>query len=285
MAEAKSQLLASYYKKYSAHKITFTTEVVKTLNLDLRQVYIKCINSQWPCIINSASLSMARIIIGTKSGAFNLLQHKKGVVSLHFSFLKHEDVPINFFISSRVTDILPYNDSEELAIVTLTYTQWPPDDLIEILGQYADAGANDNHKKEERIPITSDTVRKLSLSSDEVFIVLEGALQRCMLRDLTFNGARVLLSGVRGKLATKNVLIRLEFDDLEKPINLPGVIKAISLVAGDNMAIAILHYEESMIPMAYKIRINNYLSRKWRSSVQQHEISANLMFSATDPLA
>jgi hypothetical protein len=284
MSEATSQLLARYYEKYSAYEITFTTEVVQTLNLDPRQVYIKCINSQWPCIINSASLSMARVIIGTKSGAFSLLQNEKGVVSLRFGFLKHQDLPINFFVSARVTDISPYNDSDELVIVALTFTQRPPDDLIEILGQYADADAHDDHKKNERIPITPDTVRKLGLSSDEVFIVLDGESQRCMLRDLAFDGARVLILGVHGKLTTKNVLIRLEFDDLEKPINLPGVITEMSLVEGDNMAIAVLHYQESMIPMTYKIRINNYLSRAHRSSVQTAGDSTSPMFSATDTL-
>jgi hypothetical protein len=243
MAEATSRQLARYYENYSAYEITFTTEVVQTLNLDPRQVYIKCVNSQWPCIINSASLSMARVIIGTKSGAFNLLQDENGVFSLRFSFAKHQDLPINFFVSARVTDILPYNDSEELVIVTLTFTQRPPDDLIEILGQYADAGVHDEHKKDERIPITPDTARKLGLSSDEVIIILQGETQQCMLRDLAISGARVLLPGVQGKLTTKNVLIRLEFDDLEKPINLPGVINEMSFVGVGDMAIAILRYE------------------------------------------
>jgi hypothetical protein len=284
MATATSQQLARYYADYQNTEITFTNEVVQTLSLDPRQIFIKCVDSQWPCIINSSSLAIARIIIGTKSGAFNLLQHEKGVVNLRFSFLKHRESPISFFVSAKVADIAPYKESEELVIISLNFTQRPPDDLIEILGQYSDADVNAKRKKDERIPVTQDVIRKLGLTNDEITIILQGVSSRCMLRDLAFAGARVLLLGVHGQLTSKNVLIQLEFDDMEKPVNLPGTIKDISQVNGDNnMAIAVLLYQESMIPMAYKIRINNYLSHARLSAKSQDQDSS--WFSATDMLS
>ena len=64
-----SQQISRYYEIYRDTEITFTKEFISALNLDPRQVYIKCAGSQWPCIINSTSLQSARIIIGTKGGA------------------------------------------------------------------------------------------------------------------------------------------------------------------------------------------------------------------------
>jgi hypothetical protein len=285
MAITTSQQLARYYNEYQNTEITFTNEVVQTLNLDPRQIFIKCVDSQWPCIINSSSLSTARIIIGTKSGAFGLLQNEKGAVSLRFSFLQHRESPISFFVSAKVADIAPHNESDDLVVISLNFTQRPPDDLIEILGQYTDAEINAAKKKDERIPITPDVIRKLGLTSDEVTIILQGKTCRCMLRDLAFTGARVLLLGINGQLKTKNVLIQLEFDDMEKPVNLPGMINDLTQVTGDNnMAMAILQYQENMVPMAYKIRINNYLTRSRLPSTQLQGQNSS-WFSATDALA
>jgi hypothetical protein len=284
MANATSQLLARYYENYQNTEIIFTSEVVQTLNLNPRQIFIKCVDSQWPCIINSSSLSTARIIIGTKSGAFNLLQTEKGVVSLRFSFLQHRESPISFFVSAKVADIAPYSESEELVIISLNFTQRPPDDLIEILGQYTDAEINAAKQQGARIPVTQDAMRKLGLATDEIIIILQGETTRCMLRDLAFGGARVLLLGIHRQLTTKNALIRLEFDDMEKPLNLPGMINEITQVNGEsNMAMAILQYQESMVPMAYKIRINNYLSRSRLLSSRDAKYTSS-WFSATDAL-
>ena len=65
MGVTTSQQLTRYYELYRDTEITFTKEVIRTLHLDPRQIYIKCSGSQWPCIINSTSLMAARVIIGT----------------------------------------------------------------------------------------------------------------------------------------------------------------------------------------------------------------------------
>ena len=65
-----SHQITRYYDIYRDTEVTFSKEFIRALNLDPRQVYIKCAGAQWPCIINSTSLQSARIIIGTKGGAF-----------------------------------------------------------------------------------------------------------------------------------------------------------------------------------------------------------------------
>ena len=77
MGVTTSQQLTRYYELYRDTEITFTKEVIRTLHLDPRQIYIKCSGSQWPCIINSTSLMAARVIIGTKGGAYSAIANDK----------------------------------------------------------------------------------------------------------------------------------------------------------------------------------------------------------------
>jgi hypothetical protein len=147
MADSTSQQLTYYYDTYRDKETIFTTEVVQTLNLDPRQIFVKIATTQWPCIINSATLVQAKIIIGAKSGALPMLRQEKGTVALRFCFSQPGGYPISFFISAKITGIAPYADSEELVLITLAFTQRPPDDFIEILGQYSDAGCCWEQKK------------------------------------------------------------------------------------------------------------------------------------------
>lgn len=66
MGIVTSQQLTRYYELYRDTEVIFSKEVIKTLHMDPRQVYVKCTDSQWPCIINSTSFLGAKIIIGSK---------------------------------------------------------------------------------------------------------------------------------------------------------------------------------------------------------------------------
>ena len=59
--------------------------------MDPRQIYLKCAGSQWPCIINSTSFAEAKVIIGTKGGAFQqIAQIKSPSVNIRFCFYQSE---------------------------------------------------------------------------------------------------------------------------------------------------------------------------------------------------
>ena len=87
MGVTTSQQLTRYYDLYRETEITFTKEIIRTLNLDPRQVYLKCVGSQWPCIINSTSFLAARIILGTKGGAYAYITKNNPTISIAFHLL------------------------------------------------------------------------------------------------------------------------------------------------------------------------------------------------------
>ncbi|MDE6736894.1 MAG: pilus assembly protein PilZ, partial [Treponemataceae bacterium] len=124
MGVTTSQQLTRYYDQFRDTEIAFSKEIVRIIHLDPRQVYIKANGSQWPCIINSASFQMARILVGTKGGAYQMLSQKDApTCQLRLSFQDRDMQEINLFLTGKVGSIVPYTNSQDLAIVTLEYTQ------------------------------------------------------------------------------------------------------------------------------------------------------------------
>ena len=262
MAMITSQQLTKYYDQYRTTEVVFTKDIIRTLAMDPRQLYIKCSEGQWPCIINSTSFSGARIIIGTKGGAYQQMVKKDPpVMSLRFCFYQQDGQTLSFFISCKVTKLMPYMNSNDLAIVSLDYTQRPPDDLIEMLGNLLDANINAVKRKDERIPINQDSRRKLGIPKDECIITVQGVPRHCILRDITFGGAKVVILGIAQFLKGKEVQMSLEFEDPHEVIQLKGTIVDIAAVEGrKDIVAASIQFAEQTVSLSYKIHINNYLT-------------------------
>ncbi len=257
-----SQQLTKYYDQYRTTEVVFTKDIIRTLAMDPRQLYIKCSEGQWPCIINSTSFSGARIIIGTKGGAYQQMVKKDPpVMSLRFCFYQQDGQTLSFFISCKVTKLMPYMNSNDLAIVSLDYTQRPPDDLIEMLGNLLDANINAVKRKDERIPINQDSRRKLGIPKDECIITVQGVPRHCILRDISFGGAKVVILGIAQFLKGKEVQMSLEFEDPHEVIQLKGTIVDIAAVEGrKDIVAASIQFAEQTVSLSYKIHINNYLT-------------------------
>ncbi len=270
MGVLTSQQLSKYYDLYRETEIIFTKEIIRTLNLDPRQIYVKCFGSQWPCIINSTSFVAARIIIGSKGGAYSHITRDNPTVSLRFCFIQNNNQPLSFFVNARVSNIQPYMNSQDLVIVTLSFTQRPPDDLIEIIGSLLEANNNAVRRKEERIIINEETKRKLSLFKEETLVYVQNVPRHCILRDISFSGAKIILLGLAQFLKNKETILRLEFDEPREIINLKGSIVATTEISGRKDMVAVsIKFDEKTVPLSYKIRINTFLT-----AVRKTQLSA-----------
>ncbi len=271
MGIATSQQLTKYYDQYRDTEITFTKDIIRTLKLDPRQVYVKCNSGQWPCIINSTSFQLAKIIIGVKSGAFAALAIKDPpTVNLKLCFFHDDGQAVNFFIAGKVTKITPYMNSKDLAVVTITYTQRPPDDFIEITGRLLEANANAIRRREERIVINEDSKRKLGLTKEECVVIVQGVPRHCILRDVSFSGAKVILIGLSQYLANKDAVIRMDFEEPAETLSIRGVVVSADLIEGrKDICSASIKFDENVIPLSFKLHINNYLT-----SVRKTQLSA-----------
>jgi hypothetical protein len=119
---------------------------------------------------------------------------------------------------------------------------------------------NARRRKEARIEVTPASMKALGLESREAVLLVQGAERPCLLKDLSFSGAKVLIYGKGEELVEKQAVLRLTLAGESKPIALPGRILRFETAANrkDIGALAIL-FEEQKVAMPYKIAINNFL--------------------------
>jgi hypothetical protein len=261
MALVTTQQLQDYYDHYRDSEITFTKEITHILKVDPRQIYVKCNGNQWPCIINSTSLMACRIIVGVKGGAYAMLSQKEtGPVQVRFCFTNSDGQLISFFVNGRVSDIKPYMNSAELAIITISFTQRPPDDLIERLGTLLDANANAMRRKDERIILNADVKRKLGLAKEEAIVQIQGVPRHCIIRDLSFGGVKIIMVGIQKYVENQQALLQMRFEEPGEVIQVGGVVVASSPIEGrKDILMVSIKFGDKTVPIAYRIRINNYL--------------------------
>jgi hypothetical protein len=263
MGTATSQTIGKYYDLYKGIDVTFTKEVIQATGLIPQQVYIKCMGETWPCVVYATSFQGAKIIINSKTGLYDKVQRANNLVALRFSFRESDkNDPLSFSVSARASGYSAYGGSSDVSMLTVQYSQRPPDDLIEIMGRLLDANINSAKRREERIIINPDIERKLKIVAKETVIIIEGVPRRCILRDISFSGGKVIMVGISKFLVNREFVLRLDFEDPREQIMVKGRSIRSEEVAGRKELLALgLVFDEKSIPMTYKMRINDFLSQ------------------------
>ena len=263
MSIMTAQKVAQYYDQFKEIDVTFTKDMLQVTGLVTEQVHLKCGSDFWPCVLYATSFQNAKIVANIKSGLLKKLQQANNTVSLRLCFknTEHEANPVTFFVASRVVGTMPYKNSEEVSMLTLQFTQRPPDDLIEIIGRILDANVNSSKRRDERILLNTESQRRLKLLSKESAAFIQGVPRRCILRELSFSNAKLIMMGVAKFLVDKETALRFDFDDPRESFLVKGKFVRSESVEGKKEMIALaMEYDEPQIPMGYKIRINEYLN-------------------------
>jgi hypothetical protein len=262
MGVLTSQKISAFYDLFKSIDVVFSKEIIQVAGLIPNQVYLKCVGDFWPCVIYSSSFQGAKIVVNLKSGILQKLERANNMVSLRFCFkIADKGNPVAFFVNTKSTGYAPYGGSQDVALFNLQFTQRPPDDLIEIMGRILDANVNSAKRREERILITQDSIRKMSIASKESAIFIQGVPRNCILRDLSFSGAKIIMMGIAKFLMEKQASLRIDFEDPRESFLMKGTFIRAEAVEGrkELVALAVL-FDEAEVPMGYKIRVNDYLS-------------------------
>ncbi|MDR2185683.1 MAG: PilZ domain-containing protein [Treponema sp.] len=262
MALITSQKITNYYERYKTISVTFTKEIIHATGLITQQVFLKCVGDFWPCVIYSSSFQDAKVVVNIQSGLLNKLRDANNSASLRLSFKNAETgTPVTFFVTVRSAGYAPYGGSKDAAIFTLQFTQRPPDDLIEIMGRLLDANVNSAKRRDERILLTPDVIRKLGMVSKETAIFIQGVPRRCILRDISFSGAKLIMMGIAKFLLNRQSALRVDFEDPRESFLLKGTFIRVENVEGRKELIALaIRFDGTAVPMGYKMRINDFLS-------------------------
>ncbi len=267
-----NQQLARYFEEYGEQEITFTRQVNQIVGLLPRYVHLKCQADTLPCILYSSSMRGAKVIANLRVESLRMLQQSSGSLALRFCFAREGSAtPLAFFVSARLAAQTAYNrETPELYFLSLEYTHRPPDDLIEILGGLLEASRNAQKRAEERIEVTPASMKHLGLESREASLTVGAVEGRCLLRDLSFSGAKILVHGKAEDFLQKQVQLRPAFADPKTRVSLSGRVLRWEGMANreDIGAVAIL-FDAPSVPIQYKLAINAALRALPRNSPRQ----------------
>jgi len=278
MGITTGQQITTFYNKYKDIDVTFTKGVIQATGLVPSHVFLKCLGDQWPAVIYSCSMLGAKIVVNARSSLYETIRKANNLVSLRFSFkLPDKNDPLFFFVSAKIGGFNPYSkENPDLNFVNLQFTQRPPDDLIEILGNLLEANINSKKRKEERIIVTQDSLRKLGFKGKDALLYIQGVPRKCIIRDVSFSGAKVIIAGVAKFLVEKKATLKIEIEENRKVVDIEGTILRYEEVEGrKDLAALAIKYDEDKVPMEYKIRINDYLRQIRKSAATQTDQKIN----------
>jgi len=257
-----SQKISTYYERFKDIDVTFTKDMIQVTGLLTQEVHLKCGNDFFPCVVYTASFSGAKIVANVKTGLLAKLQTTNNFVSLRLCFrAPGETNTVTFFVSARVTANSPYGNSQDVNMFTIQFSNRPPDDFIEIMGRILDANVNSKKRKDDRVPLTPENLRRLNLQSTETVVFIEDVPRRCILRDISFSGSKVIMLGIPKFLLDKQGALRLDFNDPRISYTIKGKFIRAEAVEGKKEMVALgISFDEATVPMGFKIRLNDMIT-------------------------
>ena len=254
--------IEAYYESYRDRDLLLSKELVHTIGLDTRQISLAFGGSQWPCIINFVSLSGASLIISVRGVAYSILSSKHiENVTLKMLFVQKEVGSFTFNLDSKLEGMKPYTGGQDFIQLSISFLQRPPDDFIEIIGRSIETNQNYAQRREERILITPESKKLLHILREEMVVFFQNVPRRCILRDVSFSGAKIIVMGLSQFLAGKKLLLKIPFYDPIETFNISGTVVAVSNVEDrKDLVYVSIRYDDQTIPFAYKAHINNYLT-------------------------
>lgn len=266
MGVITSQQLLRYYELFKNIDVTFTKDIIALTGLQVNQTFLKCIGDQWPCVLYSSSFSQAKVIISKAPALMEKITKAKNTVSLRLAFQlpggKVSNAFRSFFINGKVSGFSQYaKKPDELQIVTIQFTQQPPDDYIEVIGNILDAHVNATRRRDERILLSIEAIRTIKLLRKETVVQINNQALKCIIRDISFSGAKIIVVGSADSYLNAPAVLYLDFDDPRERVQLVGtIVRHEDVVDRANMVALGMRYDDSKIPLSYKMHINLYIA-------------------------
>jgi hypothetical protein len=269
MSIVTSQQLTRYYEQYKSTDVTFNKQVISAVGLVTKGVYLKLQDRQLPCMVFSSSMSGARVIANVPAPVMLTLQGNSRL-ALRWCFKLPEKVePIAFFVSCRPAGFTHYAvQGPDVQFVSLEFTQRPADDLIQILGSLIEANANSQRRKDERIVLTPESMKKLGLESREATLIVDAKSHKCVLRDLSFSGAKAAVSGSGESFMGRSLSLKFTPGEEMPELTLPAVVRRVEEIGGRKDIFAVSIEYSSDPPMSYKLLINSFISTLRKAPVE-----------------
>jgi hypothetical protein len=262
MPRLASHQLSEFYALYRDTEVTFNSQVIIESGLLTSDVHLTIGSARVACVLYACSMKGARVIAEVGADLRNDLTRANGMTALHMGFHQAQDPrPTTFFVPSHVESLSEYHPQKpQMQFITLEFMQKPTDVLIGTLGAMLEINSNALRRKDERIVLTPDVMKRIGLPSKESCIAIGGASRRCIVRDLSFGGAKILMSALATPQGEEKVLLKLARCELKDDTVLNGNVVRVEDIEGRNDLVALSIQFSTDPPISYKQKINSAFS-------------------------
>jgi hypothetical protein len=263
MANLSSQKLTFFYDQYADKEIAFSSSILKVTGLETKKVFLKVKAEHVPCILYSVSMKLAKIIISLDAAGFEEIKIAKNFVNLRLSFFpKDAKSPVTFFVPAVVKGYNTFNAKASTFLMSLEFSQKPPDDLIEILGKILELSENFEKRKTLRINIEGKVADDLGLCSVKNILVIDNIKRPCIIRNISASGCLVVMSCNPKFIMNKKVVMYLPVKSNPEPMIFEGTITRFEEVVDRKDLYSIgIQFIEDKIPFQFKEMLNDYMDK------------------------
>jgi len=249
-----SSVLQNLYQEYLDTELTYTKEVAGGLGILPAESTIKWQGELFPCVVHSCSFRAAKILVRLSAAQWRVLELGSRIATLTLTFSQPKTGKRELYQFNGTLQVLQQHGGSEAelsAFLSVAFSHRPPEGFLQIHGSFLNLKKEANQRREDRIPVTSENRELLGLSGLNTTVVVDHIERKCLLRDLSYNGARVILSGVAPFLVDKPFTLAMPLAD-RAPLTIPGKIVRAEAVEGHRgLAVIALGYHPERVPVEY----------------------------------
>lgn len=249
---------------YCATEVTFNTQVILACGLVTSALQLTVGELALPSVLYACSMKGARVIAEVGADFPETLELHDNRALLHLGFRPKDELSdFTFLVASRVESLAVFSTRKpQVQFLTLFFRQKPPDMLIAILGSLLETNANAVGRRQQRIVLTPESMKKIGMASKESCVAFGGASRRCIVQDLSLGGAKVLVTAAGNGNGDTRIALKLARCEVKDDILLNGSIVRVEDVDGRSDMVALSIRYSSEPPASYKEKITSYLAAK-----------------------
>lgn len=249
-----TSVIQNLYQEFLDTELTYSREVAGGLGVLPAESKLKWAGEVFPCVLHSCSFRTAKILVrvtGTRR-KLNVFESRLATLTATFVLPKTGKKELIQFNGTLQIPNQEGSDEAELAIlVVLEFSHRPSEGFLQAQGSYLRLKKEANQRSEDRIALSVENREMMGLASLNTLVAVENIDRKCLLREFSYSGARVILTGVAPFLLGKRFSLNVPLIG-RSALAIPGSILRAEAVDGHRgLAVIALGYYPDRVPVDY----------------------------------
>lgn len=252
MALLGSSIIQNLFQEYQDTELAYTKDVAAGLGLLPGESSFKWQGELYPCVVHSGSFNSAKVLVKLSGSQWRAIEAGSKLTTLALTLQtsrtgRKELVAINGTLETLQH---PGSGGEVSVLMSISYSHRPPESLVSAQGSYLSLKKEANQRTEDRIALNPENRIAVGLSSLNTVVTVDHIERKCLIRDLSYNGARAILTGVAPFLVDKPFTLQVPLTD--GTVHLPGkIVRADPVEGHKGLAVIAMGYHTDLVAIDY----------------------------------